>query len=71
MHPARVRLNLYGVSVSDVGRLAGISTSAASQQLAGHTRISEAVRSALLELLNPEQVAEVLSAIPSREELAA
>lgn len=71
IHPARLELGRLGYSVTEVARLAGLSTSAVSLQLAGHTRVSEPVRRVLLEELGPESAAEVLAAIPSREELAA
>ena len=71
VHPARLELAHRGYSVSELARLAGLSTSAVSLQLAGRTRLGENVRKALLDALGPEGAADVLAAIPWRERAAA
>lgn len=71
VHPARVELHRHGLTVKEVAERAGITASGVCLQLHGVNRVTEPVRAALLERLTPEQAAEVLAAIPSREELAA
>lgn len=71
IHPARVKLNLYGVSVSQVAAVAGLSTSAVSLQLAGVTRIGDRVRAAMVELIGTDNAADVIASIPERVEQAA
>lgn len=71
IHPARFELARHGYTVSAIARRVGLSVSAVSLQLAGVNRVSEPVRGALLEELGPAAAAEVLAAIPSREDLAA
>lgn len=71
IHPARVRLQLHGTSVSDIARDVGLSTSAVSLQLAGRTRLAESVHEAITERIGDEAAREVVDAIPSRNEQAA
>lgn len=66
IHPARVKLNLYGVSVSELAATVGLSTSAVSLQLAGVTRLSEPVRAGIVQLLGPDNAADVIAAVPER-----
>ncbi len=71
VHPARIELNRYGFTVNAIAARAGLSASAVSLQLAGTNRLTEPVRSALLEELGADAAGDVLAAIPSREEVAA
>lgn len=67
MHPARVRLNLAGVSVSRVASMVGLSTGAVSLMLAGTSRLRDDVREAIVELVGDETAAEIIAAIPERD----
>lgn len=71
VHPARIVLGEHGYTVSAVALAAGISTGAVTRQLSGENNVSEPVRSALVSLIGEDGTAEVLAAIPSREQAAA
>jgi hypothetical protein len=71
VHPARVRLNLAGTSVSAVARDVNLSTSAVSQQLAGIVRLRDDVRDAIVERIGAEAAAEVFDAIPTQADRVA
>ena len=71
IHPGRVELARHGYTVTAVAQRVGLTPSAVSLQLAGRVRISDAVRSALRDLVGAEAAAEVLAAIPTPEDVAA
>ncbi len=67
IHPARICLQLHGVSVSEVARDVGISTSAVSQQLAGRTRLSEDVYESIADMVGYDCAEEIVAEIPKKE----
>lgn len=70
VHPARLRLNLHGVTVTEVALAAGLSQSAVTRQLSGESRLADSVRDVIVERLG-DDAADVFDAIPQATERAA
>lgn len=71
VHPARVALGGYGHTATALAEAAGLSPGSITRQLSGESALAPNVRAALVDLIGEAGAADVIAAIPSREQAAA
>ena len=71
VHPARLVLGDYGYTATALAVAAGMSPGGITRQLSGEVSMSARVRDALVRRVGEDGAAEVIAAIPAKEQAAA